>query len=388
MVHCQRLWYNHRGGHDGWDRTWDGITTMARPAKPWYWGIRDAWYATVKGKRYRLAGGKENRADALKELGRLLAMPDPSKMSSRLPEYRQSVRAITLLFLDFTEANRAKTTYENYRERLRPFCKGHGNMALADLRPKNITDWLATKSWGQNSRRGSITVLKRLTSWAKSEDLIEVDHLLKMSKPSATIRRVIPTTADVMRLIEASEKQGRQVADLFTTIWETGCRVSEAMNVTANEVDLKAGTWTMHGKTTEKTGKDRVVYLGDKSLEICRRLVTKHPNGPIFRKQDGSEWRRQNASHHMRKVRKELGFGDEMTLVSFRHLFVTDGLERGIPIATVSELVGHADTRMVCQVYSKLYQRKEYLRAEAAKIRPGPSYPVIASSDPDVIDSP
>jgi hypothetical protein len=46
---------------------------------------------------------------------------------------------------------------------------------------------------------------------------------------------------------------------------------------------------------------------------------------------------------------------------------VTDALEAGIPIATVSELAGHRSTKMVEQVYSKLSERKAHLRAAAAK---------------------
>jgi site-specific recombinase XerD len=49
-----------------------------------------------------------------------------------------------------------------------------------------------------------------------------------------------------------------------------------------------------------------------------------------------------------------------------RHAFVTDALERGVPIATLAQIVGHRDTKMIAQVYSHLHEKKKHLR-EAVK---------------------
>lgn len=356
---------------------------MARPAKPWYWTDRDGWYATVRGKRVRLADGKENRSEALKRLGLVLEMPETSDGSVPCPGDVPSVRMVADVFLDFVKDNRAPLTHQWYVDQLKWFCRSKGSLAMEDLRARDVTEWLATKTWGQNMRRAAIAAVKRLSRWARREGHIATDHLADLEKPSEVSRRTIPQTLDVARVLEEAGAQGQPFLDLIVTIWETGCRASEAYRVKASEVNLEAGTWTMKGKTTGRTGKDRVVYLGPRSLEICRRLCVEHPTGPIFRKQDGSEWRRQNASHHMRKVRKRLGIGPEMTQVGMRHLFVTDGLTNGVPIATVAELVGHVDTKMVSRVYSKLHQRQDHLRVEAAKIRGNVTTPDRDHTDPE-----
>ena len=54
--------------------------------------------------------------------------------------------------------------------------------------------------------------------------------------------------------------------------------------VTASDVDLGQGVWAFEQhKTRQKTGKPRVVYLTPQMVELTRRLLEKHPDGPLFR---------------------------------------------------------------------------------------------------------
>jgi integrase len=70
-------------------------------------------------------------------------------------------------------------------------------------------------------------------------------------------------------------------------------------------------------------------------------------------------------------MRGRLKMGREATAKSFRHGFITDALEAGVPIATVAELAGHRGTKMIERTYSKLRERKGHLRDAARKVRPG-----------------
>jgi integrase len=77
-----------------------------------------------------------------------------------------------------------------------------------------------------------------------------------------------------------------------------------------------------------------------------------------------------NPDHVPSAVRKDAnGRRPGETAYATRHLYATDALEREVPIATVSELLGHSDTRMVSKVYSKLHQREDHLRAAVEKVR-------------------
>src|SRR5262249_54482293 len=115
-------------------------------------------------------------------------------------------------------------------------------------------------------------------------------------------------------------------------------------------------------KTTRRTGRSRVIYLTARMIDMCRGLIDRHPEGPIFRNRNGQPWTRNSMACRFKRMRDNLGFGEEATAYAVRHGFATTALERGVPIATVAELLGHTSTAMVSAHYSHLHERREHLR--------------------------
>jgi hypothetical protein len=53
---------------------------------------------------------------------------------------------------------------------------------------------------------------------------------------------------------------------------------------TAAHVNLDLGVWVFkEHKTAQRTGRPRVIYLTPAMVELTRRLMEKHPEGPLFR---------------------------------------------------------------------------------------------------------
>ena len=74
--------------------------------------------------------------------------------------------------------------------------------------------------------------------------------------------------------------------ELLTVTWETGCRPQESLRVEARHVDLKNQRWWFP-VSESKTEIPRIVYLTDDALAITKRLMLKHPKGPLFRNSRG-----------------------------------------------------------------------------------------------------
>jgi|GEM_PF-4968390 len=57
--------------------------------------------------------------------------------------------------------------------------------------------------------------------------------------------------------------------DFLTAMYKTECRPGEVAAVTAKDVDLTLGVWTLEKhKTAGKTGEPRIVYLTDQAVEM------------------------------------------------------------------------------------------------------------------------
>lgn len=317
-------------------------------------------------KQVRLTAKGGTEAEARRAMHLLLASrgvePEPVASPRGMP-----VVDVCNAYLDHAKVNLKPLTYEFYLRHLSAFAEIRGETPSADLRPHHVTAWLASKGWSSTTRRGAITAVKRAFEWARRQGLIPDNPIKDLEKPPAARREKIPDRAEVDATF--AEIRDRQFKDLLAAIHDTGCRPGEAAAVTAADIDFKAGTWTLANKTEHATGRKRVVYMTERVAEICRRLCRDNPRGPIFLNTRGNPWTRNAMACRFDELRRKGVASRDGTANALRHLFITDSLEREIPIATVAELVGHVDTNMIARVYSKLSKRQDYLRESLGKVR-------------------
>lgn len=341
---------------------------MGRPPKPWVWKARKCYAATVRGKREVLAEGTDAaaKARAERELHRLLAM-GPEE-AAPLKELASTVPAILGRYFDHVAETFQADTVKLYKRRLREFRDHCGKLSVADLKPRHVQEWTASRAWNSSTARTATVIVASAFSWAAKQGYIATSPIAGMDKPRATRRKNIPTADDVAKLLAAEMTPAFR--DFFVAVRMTGCRPGEAAKVEAKDFDAEAGTWTIHGKTTRKTGQMRVVVLPDPVIAICERLARVHPEGPLFRNTRGRKWLAGAYGDYLLQLRKRLGLGPEVVAYGLRHLFATDALEQGVPIATVAELLGHTSTLTISRNYSHLAKRTSHLRDAVRKIRP------------------
>jgi integrase len=340
---------------------------MARPSKPRYrrYGPgRGAWVATIAGEYHTLASGPrdETRKAAMTAFHALMAA------GKRRAAAGVSLEAIAEAFLDAAERDLRPLTVEFYVRHVRAFWGHVGAIAAADVRPYHVARWLDAHRWGPTTRHGAVTAVRRLFRWAKQAGHLDADPLEGLERPTPSRRREVLTAAQAAEVLDAATD--RAFAELLEFARLTGCRPSEAMAVEARHVNVPGGVIVMESKTTGATGRERVIHLTPAAAGLCRGLMARHPEGPLLRNRDGRPWTRNATACRFARMRKRLGLGPEATLESFRHLFITDGLEAGVPIKTMAELAGHASTAMIDRHYSQLHRRRAHLAEAAAKVRP------------------
>jgi integrase/recombinase XerC len=277
-------------------------------------------------------------------------------------------------FISHCDQTTSPETRDWYLTFLQDFKDRHPKLRASQVTEDHVTKWLNAKRarpWGQSTRRSAVTILKRAFNWAVKVKprRLEENPIASMERPAATRRERVLSEEEKTKIL-GWYAEGDVFRDFLVAMMESGCRPGEIMKVEAKDVSLAEGTWTLHGKTTRATGRKRIVYLTPVLLEITRRLMAERPEGAIFRNEDGNPWTRQavNCRFRRKKNRKKLeALPRDVVAYTYRATWATDALENEVPDATVAELMGHRDTQMVHRHYSKLNERRTYLRKAAEK---------------------
>ncbi|MFL5330514.1 MAG: tyrosine-type recombinase/integrase [Gemmataceae bacterium] len=329
-----------------------------RSAEPWYRKQKDSWCVYHNGRLVTLARGKKNKRAANAKFKQL--------MQSGVEPTRIKIAKVCDLFLTYSKKHHAESTFEQNKYFLDSFCQSVGRVRVSDIKKHRLTEWLEKSGLGQTSQNKAIGTIKQAFNWALDQDHIGANPFASTKRPRALKRERILLPGE--RELIFKKIKGEGFKDFLETLEETGARPGELARVTAADIDFEKNVIILwKHKTVHKTGKPRLIFLTPKVKEICKRLTKIHSSGPIFRTIDGNKWTKDSLNCRFRRLRKKYPQLAGVTAYSFRHTWATNALERGVPLATVAELMGHSSTEMLERVYAHLNQKGTYLAEMAQK---------------------
>jgi site-specific recombinase XerD len=328
--------------------------------KPFFWKARGAWYVKV-GNSQVLLDADEAKAYAIWQ-----EMQQGAQSGTRT-----LVWPVAQDFLRWAQKHVADSTFALYTRYVVLFANEFGTHRVTNLRPIDLTRWLDAQAWKAPSRRQAIISIKRCFSWGAEQGLIGGNPFATVKAPRGK-RRDTLIAGDSHARIAAKGDGGRRKRDgawraLVVALRHSGARPGTVASVTAANVSPSLDAWVMpEHKTRDKTRAPLVVWLTPCLQTLTRILVAARPNGPLFLNSNGEPWTRNAMRCRMRRLRKGLNLPAGTNAYAYRHTFTTDALLNGTPMATVAELLGHSDVRMLAQHYAHLDQHAEHLRQAAA----------------------
>lgn len=336
---------------------------MAHYPKPFFRAPRGLWYVQIDGKQHNLGPEKDAAFNAYHVLMQQLAeAPAPIQLTTGKP----LVVVIVDEFLDWCEKHRAPDTYRWYKDRLESFCRTiEATLTTDQLKPHHVQKWVDNYAvpLASGSRRNLIAAVKRAMKWGEEQGYIERSPLVHMKKPGCGRKEQVVTLQQYQTLLARYDDE--EFKDLLITTWETGCRPQESLRVEAHHVDLAASRWVFPASESKGRKIPRVVYLTPKALEITRRLMAKHPAGPLFRNTDGKQWTPYATNCRFQHVRRKTGV--KYSLYCLRHSFATHALMNGVDCITVATLMGHSDPSTLSKVYQHVSQSPSYMQQQLQK---------------------
>ena len=155
-----------------------------------------------------------------------------------------------------------------------------------------------------------------------------------------------------------ADETPRAVRDraLLELLYGCGARISEAVGLDLDELDMEQGIVRLLGKGS----KERVVPVGSYAREAVRAyLVRARPalaaagkgSPALFLNSRGGRLSRQSAWTALRAAAQRAGITREVSPHTLRHSFATHLLDGGADVRVVQELLGHASVTTT-QVYT------------------------------------
>ncbi len=272
----------------------------------------------------------------------------------------------------------AKATLDSYRSdlgRLAGWLAEHGHEALLDSRETTLTAFIAhlAKQTRASSQARYLSTLRRFYRWQVGRGRLVSDPTLKLANPSLPSRLPkVMSEKQVEALLDAPDLDtplGLRDRAMLETIYATGLRVSELVNLKLHEVGLADGVLRALGKGS----KERLVPLGQLAIDwITRYLHEARPeilhgqqSDALFVTARGGAMTRQAFWQLIKRYALVAGIAPaRLSPHVLRHAFATHLLNHGADLRVVQLLLGHADISTT-QIYTHVArERLKSLHAE------------------------
>jgi integrase/recombinase XerD len=251
----------------------------------------------------------------------------------------------------------------SYRRDLRryvDFLATTGASTFDDVQEQHITEFLIRLREGDDehpplgagSAARAVVAVRGLHRFLLREGTTAVDPAAGVKPPSPAKRlpKALPLDA-VERLLAAAGSPGTALAlrdrALLELLYGTGARISEAVGLDVDDVELESGAVRLMGKGS----KQRAVPVGSYAVEaVSAYLVRARPQlsgvgrgtPALFLNARGGRLSRQSAWSVLRSAAERAGVDGDVSPHTLRHSFATHLLDGGADVRVVQELLGHA----------------------------------------------
>nr|WP_198290021.1 site-specific tyrosine recombinase XerD [Nocardioides sp. Iso805N] len=284
-------------------------------------------------------------------------------------------------YLDHLSVERglADNTLASYRRDLRrylEFLSGAGIDDLAGVSESTVTDFLVRLREGDpdhqplsaTSAARTVVAVRGFHRFALADGMVMLDPAgaVRPPRPTKRLPKALPLS-DVEAILEAAGTPETPLTlrdrALLEVLYGTGARISEAVGLAIDDLDLPpgepGGTVLLRGKG----GKERLVPLGSYARRAVEAYLSRsrpglvtsagsvNVGGAVFLNARGGRLSRQSAWAVLVRAAERAGVTKDVSPHTLRHSFATHLLDGGADVRVVQELLGHASVTTT-QIYT------------------------------------
>ena len=272
------------------------------------------------------------------------------------------------LYLEFKKHELKNSTFQKYtgivKDRLLPV---FGEMQIDEIKPSTVKKWLySIDDVGNKSKKHYLGVLSGILQEALYDEVIEKNPVSMVRLPKYTAPKISPFTADEVKLIMDNAKNDNYRYYLAFAFY-TGMRSGEIIALKKSDIDFQSRiikvqrTRSRYGETTPKTKTSiREIPIIDVLYPYLEEIYTSHEHEYLFVTQYNEPYRDNNVFTYKFWLPslKELNIPYRRPY-NTRHTYATNMLyNQLVSPVQLAQLLGHANTKMVYDVYVNYIDKK------------------------------
>jgi integrase/recombinase XerC len=214
-----------------------------------------------------------------------------------------------------------------------------------------------------------IATLRSFYKWTLKRNLVAANPMLLIRTPKQTKRLPKAITVEhVDKLLSMPDNRdtlGARDRAILETLYSTGVRVSELVDLDRNDLDHAEQTMRIRGKGK----RERIVPMGSHALAAIRHYMTLlepdprfkklreqsmiDANVPLFVNKNAGRLSSRSVRRKLDKYLRMAGLDPTISPHTLRHSFATHLLDNGADLRSVQELLGH-QSLSTTQIYTHL----------------------------------
>jgi len=283
-------------------------------------------------------------------------------------------------FIDFywLTTGASKNTLSAYRSDLKIFSKWLNNNSLIDVDKKQIQDYFSYRkdsNISASTQSRMLTCLHSFYQFLSEKKNLKIDPTEQLDYPK--LEKKLPiflNVQEVERLLEAPNSKslfGQRDRAMLELLYSCGLRVSELINLSYHNINLKDEFIRIHGKGNKERllpmGEIAIDYLTKYELNSRPALLKNGQSDSYFLSNRGKAMSRQNFFYIIKDYASKAGIDKPLSPHSLRHAFATHLVQKGADLRSVQLMLGHSDISST-QLYTHIQNAQ--LKAQHQKHHP------------------
>ncbi|ARS34102.1 site-specific tyrosine recombinase XerD [Pontibacter actiniarum] len=270
--------------------------------------------------------------------------------------------------------------YERDVRKLVDFMDAKGlQVAPEDMKPailRDFLEWINELGMTPHSQARTLSGIRAFYKFLIMEDMMQTDPTDTIEAPK--LDRKLPDTLafheieQLLSAIDLSTPEGTRNRAMLETLYSSGLRVSELLDLRISNLYADAGFLKISGKGE----KERLVPIGRDALKHiqlyrdgirCHLNIKKGNEDILFLNRRGAKMSRVMVFTIIKDLTAKAGIQKTVSPHTFRHSFATHLIEGGADLRAVQEMLGH-ESITTTEIYTHL--DRDYLKQVIKEFHP------------------